>query len=191
MVEEAEGACAEEAPAELRGADSAGAAMPSRRARNAVVYAFVAATWLALDLATKAFFSDALSDGGSVESPLPQLFEFALVHNTGGAWGLFGGSTLPLAIVSVIVVAALTLYLFVSAPQAGAWQAVGVGLVVAGGIGNAVDRFTLGYVVDFIDLSLFDFPVFNIADIGVTCGLAVFFLALLHEGGVVGQRGRR
>ena len=55
-------------------------------------------------------------------------------------------------------------------------ELIGLGLVIGGGIGNAIDRFALGYVVDFIDLSFMDFPVFNIADIGVTCGLALFLI---------------
>lgn len=55
-------------------------------------------------------------------------------------------------------------------------ELIGLGLVIGGGIGNAIDRFVLGYVVDFIDLSFMDFPVFNIADIGVTCGLALFLI---------------
>ena len=51
--------------------------------------------------------------------------------------------------------------------------------MVAGGIGNALDRFTLGYVVDFIETTFIDFPVFNVADIGVTCGFVLFVLGLL------------
>ena len=54
-------------------------------------------------------------------------------------------------------------------------------LVVAGGIGNAIDRFSQGYVVDFIDLAFMDFPVFNVADIGVTCGFVLFLVALVME----------
>ena len=55
-------------------------------------------------------------------------------------------------------------------------------LVVAGGIGNAIDRFTLGFVVDFIEPTFIDFPIFNIADIGVTCGIILFIVSLLiHE----------
>ena len=57
--------------------------------------------------------------------------------------------------------------------------ALGGALVVAGGIGNAIDRFIQGYVVDFIELSFMDFPVFNIADIGVTCGVALIFIAVI------------
>ena len=49
-------------------------------------------------------------------------------------------------------------------------------------IGNAIDRFTLGFVVDFIEPTFIDFPIFNIADIGVTCGIILFIVSLLiHE----------
>ena len=50
--------------------------------------------------------------------------------------------------------------------------------MVAGGLGNALDRFTLGYVVDFIEPVFIDFPVFNVADIGVTCGFAIFLAGM-------------
>ena len=56
---------------------------------------------------------------------------------------------------------------------------LGAALVVAGGLGNAFDRFMLGYVVDFINLTFIDFPVFNIADIGVTCGFVLAAIAFL------------
>ncbi len=46
-------------------------------------------------------------------------------------------------------------------------------------MGNALDRFTLGYVVDFIEPVFIDFPVFNIADIGVTCGVVLVLVSML------------
>ncbi len=58
-------------------------------------------------------------------------------------------------------------------------EIVGVALVVAGGLGNALDRFTLGYVVDFIEPTFIDFPVFNVADIGVTCGFVIFLIGVV------------
>lgn len=51
-------------------------------------------------------------------------------------------------------------------------------MIVAGGIGNVIDRFVQGYVTDFIEFSFFDFPVFNVADIGVTCGFVLLFVGL-------------
>lgn len=57
---------------------------------------------------------------------------------------------------------------------------IAVAIVAAGGIGNAVDRFVTGYVVDFICFDFIDFPVFNIADIGVTCGVLVLVTLMLY-----------
>ena len=60
------------------------------------------------------------------------------------------------------------------------WCVVSLALVVAGGIGNCIDRLTTGYVVDFIRLTFIDFPVFNVADICVTCGVVLFLIALIR-----------
>ena len=95
-----------------------------------------------------------------------------------------------LGVVSLLVVAALLVFLFVLAPDASPLTAVAIGLVAAGGIGNAIDRFFLGYVVDFIQPLFIDFPVFNIADIGVTCGFVLLVLSMLMtEGGEKTEEG--
>ena len=49
----------------------------------------------------------------------------------------------------------------------------------SGGLGNAIDRFSQLYVVDFIDFTFIDFPVFNVADIGVTCGFVLLVIGYL------------
>jgi signal peptidase II len=58
-------------------------------------------------------------------------------------------------------------------PSLSIWEQLGYGLILGGAIGNGIDRFILGYVVDFLDLRLFNFPVFNLADsfisIGIVC----------------------
>ncbi len=152
----------------------------TNRKRNAVAFAGVFVLWLAVDVATKLYFnSGQFFVGEHIAGPFFGLFEFLLVHNTGAAWGMFGDSTFALAIVSLVVCAVLLVYLFVFSPHAGLGQTIGLALVCSGGIGNAIDRFTQGYVVDFINVSFMDFPVFNIADIGVTCGFVVFFISLL------------
>ena len=158
------------------------AAIKSRRAA-AALFACVALAWLVFDIATKAYFnSGAFSVGQNIAGPFLGLFEFLLVHNTGAAWGMFGNATFGLGIFSVLMcvaIAALFAYLSkdISIPET-----VGIALVFAGGIGNAIDRFALGYVVDFINLSFMDFPVFNIADIGVTCGIVIFLLFFFLHG---------
>ena len=148
--------------------------------RNACVLAIVGIVWLAFDFATKRFFDGgAFQLGEHIAGPFLGLFRFTLVHNTGAAWGMFSDSTLALGVFSLVICAAVAAYaLFESDAPLGV--AVGAGLVVAGGVGNAIDRFSLGYVVDFVDFTFIDFPVFNIADIGVTCGLVVIILSTLY-----------
>lgn len=168
------------APAGARPGPGAPAAPRSLRARNAGAFAAVAAAWLVADLATKAYF-DAFSVGEVVAGPFLGLFRFKLVHNTGMAWGMFSDSTLFLGAMSLVVCAVLCVYLFAFSPRAPLVQVLGAALVVAGGVGNAIDRFAQGYVVDFIDLAFMDFPVFNVADIGVTCGFVLFLAGMLLE----------
>lgn len=150
----------------------------SRRGRNAAIFVPLAVLWLAIDLATKAYFNS-FAVGEVVAGPFLGLVQFRLVHNTGAAWGMFDDSTFALGIMSLFVCAALTVYLFTAGKRAGVVETVGVALIVAGGLGNAIDRFTLGYVVDFIDTVFISFPTFNVADIGVTCGFVLFFAGML------------
>ena len=105
------------------------------------------------------------------------------MHNTGAAWGMFGDSTFALGVVSVIVcIAVVLVFLFYERAfghRATALETCALSLIAAGGIGNAIDRFVNGFVVDFIDLTFMDFPVFNIADIGVTCGFVLLVIGYL------------
>lgn len=144
------------------------------------MFACLAALWLALDVASKNLFNTAYAPGDVITEPIAGLFRFRLVHNTGAAWGMFGDSTFALGIMSVVVCVALLAYLIVASKDMNMGQVIGLALVFAGGIGNALDRFTLGYVVDFIDFTFIDFPVFNVADIGVTCGFVIFIASMLY-----------
>lgn len=156
---------------------SAEGRLPSLRLRNAVIFVPIAVLWLVIDIATKAYFNS-FSVGQVVAGPFLGLFQFRLVHNTGAAWGMFDDSTFALGVMSVLVCSALLVYLFLVARRASVLEVVGVALIFAGGIGNAIDRFNLGYVVDFIDATFINFPTFNVADIGVTCGFVLFFIGI-------------
>lgn len=150
------------------------------RRRNLCVFAAVVLLWLAADIATKAV-CNGYGLGEVIVGPFLGLVQFRLAHNTGAAWGMFGDSTFALGVMSLLVCAALTAYLIATARRANLVEVVGIALVVAGGLGNALDRFTLGYVVDFIDTTFIEFPTFNVADIGVTCGFVLFFAGMLWE----------
>lgn len=151
-------------------------------ARRFAVFIPIVVVWLVLDQASKLFFNGSYHAGQVISDPILGIFRFHLVYNTGGAWSIFSGATWALGAFSLVVCIALTAYLALTPQHPNAGELIGISLVVAGGIGNAIDRFTLGFVVDFIEPTVIDFPIFNIADIGVTCGIILFIVSLLiHE----------
>ena len=117
-----------------------------------------------------------MQPGTSLGLVLGGLVDVRLVHNTGAAWGMFAGNTALLGVFSLMVVCVLVGYFVYDRKNVNLLQTIGIALVGAGGIGNAIDRFIQGYVTDFIAVTFIDFPVFNVADIGVTCGVVLLFL---------------
>jgi len=100
----------------------------------------------------------------------------ALQRNTGAAFGLF-----PAANIALIALAALTI-VFITVwgtriAKSNNLLTAGLGMALGGAAGNLIDRLRLGYVIDFIDLHFW--PVFNVADIGITCGAILVVIALL------------
>ncbi|MDR0514146.1 MAG: signal peptidase II [Coriobacteriaceae bacterium] len=152
----------------------------SRRIRNTVVFSVAWVVWMILDGITKASFNDDASMGAVLGGPVLGLFRFRLVHNTGAAWGIFDDSTFALGIMALAVCLFILWYFLVVARTAPLLEVLGLGLVFAGGLGNAINRFSLGYVVDFIEFTFIEFPVFNVADIGITCGFAIFILHMAY-----------
>ena len=155
----------------------------SKNSKTPCVIAFsaVAVAWLVFDRLTKMYFEDAYELGQAGSNC--GLFRFTLVHNTGAAWGMLGDSTFMLGITSTIVCVLIALAFAFWEKLAGhvpaAFETCALALVFSGGLGNAFDRFAQGYVIDFIDFTFIDFPVFNIADIGVTCGFVLLVIGYL------------
>ena len=150
----------------------------SSRGAKIAVFAIIVDVWVALDQVVKSLFAGQ-EPGGIIAGPYLGLIDFRLVHNTGGAWGIFSDSTFALGIFSVIVCLVLAGYFLFNSKDMPWSMTVAFALIVAGGLGNAIDRFAQGCVVDFIEFSFMDFPVFNIADIGVTCGFVLLIIGLL------------
>lgn len=99
-------------------------------------------------------------------------------RNTGAAWSLFSGQVDLLAIVSLIAAVLVAFLLIFSKFKL---LSASFGLMLAGAIGNMIDRFRLGYVNDFLDFVIFgyDFPVFNVADICVVVGGMLLILSII------------
>jgi signal peptidase II len=98
-------------------------------------------------------------------------FNITLVKNAGAAFGLFQGGR-AFFIVASVVAAVLIAYLGVRLPAGERVRRVWLGLILGGAIGNLIDRLVFGEVVDFLQIGFRGhyWPVFNVADIGVTVG---------------------
>lgn len=146
--------------------------------RNLVLFGGVAAVLLVLDRVTKMVATN-FQVGQDFSDSFLGLFHFRLLLNTGGAWSIFDDATLGLALFSVVICLGLGVMFAFRWRKASWLETLGFAMVIAGGVGNMIDRFLFGHVVDFICLDFMSFPVFNIADIGVTCGFVLLFLGLL------------
>lgn len=134
---------------------------------------------LVLDQASKAWALSALS--GTSSSPLlPGLLRLRLVFNTGAAFSLFTGSTKALALVSLVVAIGLGVWIQRQSSLR-RWQWLGVGALLGGALGNGLDRWRLGWVVDFLELVPVRFPVFNLADVAINVAVICLALDLLEE----------
>ena len=106
------------------------------------------------------------------------VFHITLVENRGVAFGLFQGYPYVFAVISAVTVA-LVLFLFSRSAFKGILFRCSAGLVAGGAVGNLIDRFWRGYVVDFFDFRIW--PVFNIADSAITIGAALVIWHLLSS----------
>ena len=106
----------------------------------------------------------------------PNVFHFTYVTNTGAAFSLFSENGEWLRWLSLVVSLAL-MVLGLLVPLANRWEQVGYGLILSGALGNGIDRFLSGEVVDFFDFRLIRFPIFNVADVCINIGIACLIIA--------------
>lgn len=147
--------------------------------RSLAIFAIVALVWLVLDQATKALANAQLTAGQATGDIIPGVFHLTLTANTGGAWSILSDATWLLVIFSLVVCLLIIGFIVYKGQYISIAENIGLGLVCGGGIGNMIDRIIAGQVTDFIDLSFMSYPVFNVADIGVVCGVVIFIVAYL------------
>lgn len=175
--------------------DSENAPAPPKR--RVVLLAIVALIVYGLDLATKATVASTL-EGREPVRVLGGLVYFQVLRNPGAAFGMATGMTWVLALVAIAVV--VSLLWFARRLRSVGW-AIGLGLVLAGALGNLTDRIfrapgpLRGHVVDFISLFAPDgsvWPVFNVADSAICVGGVLIVLLSLfgreYDGSVRGGR---
>ncbi|MBR3894275.1 MAG: signal peptidase II [Clostridia bacterium] len=138
---------------------------------------------VALDQLTKAFAVIYLE--GEASFPLWQdVLHFTYARNEGAAFGMLSDQRWVFMIFSTVAILVLLGVLFFRAPKSRYVQ-ITLAMVAAGGIGNMIDRIALGYVIDFIDFTLIDFAIFNVADSFVTVGafmlMGYLIWDIIHE----------
>ena len=109
-----------------------------------------------------------------------KVLELIYTENRGAAFGIFQDGRWFFIIVSVLIIFAIG-YVFYRMPDDKRYNALRIILVfiMAGAAGNLIDRIIRGFVVDFIYFMPIDFPVFNLADIFITCGTIVLIIYIL------------
>ncbi len=149
--------------------------------KMAVISSAICIIAVILDQWTKSIAVSKLA-GGSAYVLIDKVLEFYFIVNTGSSWGMLAGQKLLILCISVVIIV-LCIYIMFKCPEDTKYIPLNISLamIIAGGIGNGIDRIRFSYVIDFIYFKAIDFPVFNVADIFVTCGAFIFIFLILFK----------
>ena len=150
----------------------------SQRGFKIVAYWLVICLVVLVDQATKAAISHLLEVGEHGGTLIPGVIELVRVENTGAAFSIGEGAAPLFVVVAIVVLIAAALFIWREDPPIA--LAVSIGCVAGGGLGNTIDRLASGSVTDFLSTIFIDFPVFNVADMFVTCGVVVSMVLFLR-----------
>jgi len=149
--------------------------------KQRLAYLLIPATVILLDLWTKMLVLQRLALHEAV-SVIPNFFQIVHVRNTGAAFGLGANASsklvpILLTLGAIAVFCVVVVYALRSAVTDRLLQ-TGLHLILGGAIGNLMDRFRFGYVVDFLDVYVGrnHWPAFNVADSAICIGIALLFL---------------
>jgi signal peptidase II len=136
----------------------------------------IAAAIVLIDQLSKTAISAVLVDGKTMTA-IPGILSLQLVHNSGAAFSLFSRSTELLGLLSLLV--SVGILVWIGRQRAiPLWQGLATACLLGGTLGNGLDRWRLGYVVDFLALVPINFPIFNGADIAINFAVLFFGLDL-------------
>jgi signal peptidase II len=141
------------------------------------VFIGVSASILLVDQITKAIVRAYMQVDQTV-GLIPHVIRLTLVRNTGAAFGIFPGRQPVFVITSLLVLFAIAAYWRRARPTQ--WLVVVALAMIAGGaLGNLIDRALIGRVTDFFEFAFIDFPVFNVADMGIVGGVGALMVWVL------------
>ena len=141
---------------------------------NKIYYLFIISIFCTLDQLSKIYIN--LNYERVLNKDL-FIFSINFVRNYGAAFNIFEGSRFFLSFISIISTIILSYFIFISETKL--INKYGLSFILAGTIGNGIDRILNGYVIDFIEVKIIDFPVFNIADIVINIGALILIISYL------------
>ena len=135
---------------------------------------------LITDIITKNLISNLMLEEQSIKI-INNFLYLTYVKNTGIAFSFLEGKV-PL-IISLTIIIIIILIKYLQKRELTKLETISYGLVIGGALGNLIDRIIYGYVIDFIDIYIFsyDYPIFNIADIGVVIGIILILITSIKE----------
>lgn len=134
---------------------------------------------IALDLITKSVIQNTMMLKESIEI-IPNFFHITYVVNTGAAWSMMEGQMgffYGITIFAVVMI----MWMLIKTDQRAVWTRLGLIMILAGALGNFIDRLWFKYVRDFLDFYIFgyDFPVFNVADMSLCIGVFLVMMIMI------------
>lgn len=147
--------------------------------------------WLVLDLVTKQWALDSLQPPGMPHEVLGGYLRWTLAFNRGAAMGMHLGEwSRPFFTVVGVVMLGVLYWLYRTTAPADRLRAAIIAFVMAGALGNLIERIRFGQITDFIDVGVGTarFWTFNVADMGITCGAVALALVLGKEDGVKSEK---
>ncbi|MEK4722741.1 signal peptidase II [Lactococcus sp. FSL W8-0209] len=116
---------------------------------------------------------------GDTEKIWLNVLSLTYIKNDGAAWSSFSGQQWFFLVLTPIVLVVALWFLWKKMAQN--WYFIGLTLIIAGALGNFIDRIRQGFVVDMFQTEFINFPIFNIADILLSVGFVLLFIAILTD----------
>lgn len=150
-----------------------------KRTKMLVIDFLLAIVLLVLDQFTK-YLAIIELKGNQAYVLIDGVLELQYLENRGSAFGMLQNQKVFILFVGFVFLAMILFFLF-KLPQQKKYCVVHILLsfIIAGGVGNMIDRIRFDYVVDFISFVLIDYPIFNVADCYIVCGTIVLFVLFL------------
>ena len=143
------------------------------------IVAGIIAALIVLDQVVKAYVVQNIALG-EVKTWIPNLVSLTYLQNRGAAFSILQDQQLLFAVITLVVVVGAIWYLHKHMEDS-FWMVLGLTLIIAGGLGNFIDRISQGFVVDMFHLDFINFAIFNVADSYLTVGVIVLLIAMLKE----------